>query len=48
MLNRPDLASAGAGETPIIVAAPTITNAVFHATGVRARTIPIELPKTTS
>ena len=35
-LNRPDLASAGAGETPIIAIAPAIANAVFHATGIRA------------
>jgi isoquinoline 1-oxidoreductase len=48
LLNRPDLASAGAGETPIIVIAPAIANAVFHATGVRVRTMPITLPKTTS
>lgn len=48
LLNRPDLASAGAGETPIIVIAPAIANAVFHATGVRVRTMPITLPKTAS
>jgi isoquinoline 1-oxidoreductase len=48
LLNRPDLASAGAGETPIIVIAPAIAIAVFHATGVRVRTMPITLPKTTS
>ena len=33
LLDRPDLASAGAGETPIITVAPAIANAVFHATG---------------
>jgi isoquinoline 1-oxidoreductase len=48
LLNRPDLASAGAGETPIMVVAPAIANAVFHATGVRLRTMPISLPKTAS
>jgi CO/xanthine dehydrogenase Mo-binding subunit len=48
LLNRPDLASAGAGETPIMVVAPAIANAVFHATGVPVRTMPISLPKTTS
>jgi isoquinoline 1-oxidoreductase len=48
LLNRPDLASAGAGETPIIVIAPAIANAVFHATGIRVRTMPITLPKTAS
>jgi isoquinoline 1-oxidoreductase len=48
LLNRPDLASAGAGETPIMVIAPAIANAVFHATGVPVRTMPISLPKTSS
>ena len=46
LLNRPDLSSAGAGETPIVAIAPAIANAVFHATGVRVRTMPITLPKT--
>jgi isoquinoline 1-oxidoreductase len=46
LLNRPDLASVGAGETPIMVVAPAIANAVFHATGTRVRTMPISLPKT--
>jgi isoquinoline 1-oxidoreductase len=46
LLNRTDLASAGAGETPIMVVAPAIANAVFHATGTRVRTMPISLPKT--
>ena len=45
LLNRPDLASAGAGETPIVVIAPAIANAVFHATGFRVRAMPIEVPK---
>ena len=48
LLNRPDLASAGAGETPIMVVAPAIANAAFHATGIRVRTMPISLPKTAS
>ena len=43
LLNRPDLASAGGGETPIIAIAPAIANAVFHATGKRIRTMPIRL-----
>lgn len=30
LLNCPDLASAGAGETPIIAVAPAIANAVFQ------------------
>ena len=41
--NRPDLASAGGGETPIIAIAPAIANAVFHATGRRIREMPIRL-----
>jgi Aerobic-type carbon monoxide dehydrogenase, large subunit CoxL/CutL homologs len=45
LLNRPDLASAGAGETPIIAVAPAIANAVFHARGERVRTMPIRLRK---
>jgi len=46
LLDRPDLASAGAGETPIIAIAPAIANAVFHATGERIRSMPITLPET--
>jgi isoquinoline 1-oxidoreductase len=45
MLNRTDLASAGAGETPIIAVAPAIGNAVFQATGVRLRAMPMRLPE---
>jgi isoquinoline 1-oxidoreductase len=41
LLNRPDLPSAGGGETPIIAVAPAIANAVFQATGVRIRAMPI-------
>jgi len=44
LLNRPDLPSAGAGETPIIAIAPAIANAVFQATGTRVREMPIRLP----
>jgi len=44
LVNRPDLESVGAGETPIIAVAPAIANAVFHATGVRVREMPIRLP----
>jgi isoquinoline 1-oxidoreductase subunit beta len=43
LLDRPDLASAGGGETPIIAVAPAIANAVFHATGKRIRQMPIRL-----
>lgn len=45
LLNRPDLASAGGGETPIIAIAPAIANAVFHATGARLREMPLQLPE---
>jgi isoquinoline 1-oxidoreductase beta subunit len=45
LLNRPDLPSAGAGETPIICVAPAIANAVFHATGKRSREMPVRLPE---
>jgi isoquinoline 1-oxidoreductase subunit beta len=45
LLNRPDLPSVGGGETPIIAIAPAIANAVFHATGVRVREMPIRLPQ---
>lgn len=44
LLNRPDLPSAGAGETPIIAIAPAIANAVNHASGLRIREMPIRLP----
>jgi len=43
LLNRPDLPSAGAGETPIICIAPAIANAVFQMTGKRIRAMPIRL-----
>jgi isoquinoline 1-oxidoreductase len=41
LVDRPDLPSVGAGETPIIALAPAIAAAVFHATGVRIRTMPV-------
>jgi isoquinoline 1-oxidoreductase len=47
LLNRPDLPSVGAGETPIIAVAPAMSNAVFHATGKRIREMPIRLAATT-
>ena len=43
LLNRPDLPSVGAGETPIIAIAPAIANAVFHATGAPVHEMPIRL-----
>lgn len=41
LLDRKDLPSAGAGETPIIGIAPAIANAVFLATGARLRSMPL-------
>jgi isoquinoline 1-oxidoreductase len=41
LLDRPEMASAGAGETPIIALAPAIANAIFDATGVRLRDLPL-------
>ncbi len=41
LLNRPDLPSAGAGETPIVALAPAIANAIFAASGVRLRSLPL-------
>jgi isoquinoline 1-oxidoreductase len=43
LVNRPDLASAGAGETPIIAVAPAIANAVFRATGKSVDALPVRL-----
>ena len=43
LLDRPDLASAGAGETPIIAIAPAVANAVFQATGKSVHSLPIRL-----
>jgi isoquinoline 1-oxidoreductase len=41
LVNRPDLPSAGAGETPIIAIAPAIGNAIFKASGTRLRSLPM-------
>ena len=41
LLDRKDLPSAGAGETPIIAVAPAIGNAIFAASGVRLRSLPL-------
>jgi isoquinoline 1-oxidoreductase len=41
LVDRRDLASIGAGETPIIAVAPAIANALFQATGERRRTMPL-------
>jgi len=41
LFDRPDLPSAGAGETPLIAVAPAIANAIFAATGRRLRALPL-------
>jgi nicotinate dehydrogenase subunit B len=41
LLDRRDLPSAGAGETPIVAVAPAIANAIFAATGRRIRSMPL-------
>jgi CO/xanthine dehydrogenase Mo-binding subunit len=41
LLNRKDIPSAGAGETPIMAVAPAIGNAIFNATGTRLRSLPL-------
>jgi isoquinoline 1-oxidoreductase len=43
LVNRPDLPSAGAGETPIIAIAPAIANAVFRATGASVQRLPVRV-----
>jgi isoquinoline 1-oxidoreductase len=41
LIDRKDIPSAGAGETPIVGIAPAIGNAIFHATGRRLRSLPM-------
>jgi CO/xanthine dehydrogenase Mo-binding subunit len=41
LVDRPDLASLGAGETPIIAVAPAIANAIFSASGERKLSLPL-------
>jgi isoquinoline 1-oxidoreductase len=41
LVDRKDLASAGAGETPIVGIAPAVGNAIFDATGQRLRAMPM-------
>ncbi len=41
ILDRKDLAPAGAGETPIMALAPAISNAIFAARGIRLRSLPM-------
>jgi isoquinoline 1-oxidoreductase len=44
LLDRKDLPSAGAGETPIVALAPAVGNAIFQASGIRLRSLPM-VPK---
>lgn len=41
LLDRKDLPSTGAGETPIICVAPAVANAIADACGVRLRAMPM-------
>jgi isoquinoline 1-oxidoreductase len=41
LLDRPEIPSAGAGETPIVAVAPALANAIFAASGVRLRSLPL-------
>jgi isoquinoline 1-oxidoreductase len=45
LVDNPDIPSAGGGETPLIAIAPAIGNAVFAATGIRLRSMPMKLPR---
>lgn len=42
LMDRKDIPSAGAGETPIVGIAPAIGNAFFNATGHRLRSLPLK------
>lgn len=41
LLDRKDLPSEGAGETPIIAITPAVGNAIFAASGIRLRSMPM-------
>jgi len=41
MIDRKDIPSAGAGESSLVGVAPAIANAIFDATGVRLRSLPL-------
>ncbi|MFN2530009.1 MAG: molybdopterin cofactor-binding domain-containing protein [Pyrinomonadaceae bacterium] len=45
LVDRKDLPSAGAGETPIVGLAPAVGNAIFDATGIRLRSLPLTVSK---
>lgn len=42
LVDRKDLPSAGAGETPIVGLAPAVANAIFDLTGKRIRSMPLD------
>jgi isoquinoline 1-oxidoreductase len=42
LINKTDIPSAGGGETPIIAIAPAIGNAIYAATGIRIRSMPMQ------
>jgi nicotinate dehydrogenase subunit B len=44
LIDRKDIPPAGAGETPLLAIAPAIGNAIFDATGIRLRSLPL-VPK---
>lgn len=41
LVDRRDIPSAGAGETPLLAVAPALANAIHEATGVRLRSLPL-------
>ena len=41
LVDRKDIPSAGAGETPIVGLAPAAANAIFNASGTRLRSLPL-------
>jgi CO/xanthine dehydrogenase Mo-binding subunit len=41
LLDRPEIPSAGAGETPIVALAPALANAIVAAGGPRRRSLPL-------
>jgi nicotinate dehydrogenase subunit B len=47
MVNRKDIAPAGAGETPILAIAPAVRNAIVNATGKKIYTLPLTPPPRT-
>jgi isoquinoline 1-oxidoreductase len=41
LLDRTDIPSAGAGETPMVALAPAVRNAILNATGIQLRSLPL-------